>query len=435
MTRRWLAPRASGSTRDRRSILTVLLTAGAVAAAIGALYNFVVLPLVGSFTGPFEDFSAYAQAAHAVAAGTSPYAYFNGGTIVMSGFDYPPFAAVMLRPLAALPARWQELIWLWISLAALVGGAVITARALLPSSWPRVRIAVFVALTFPPATYNLWHGQMNTVIFLLLAMAMSDYLSGHRARCGIILGVAAGIKLAPVILLLVLIRRGWWRAALAGVAAGASTVALGVAALGWPVTHQYLTSVIPVLNRDNGWIYNQTWNGVINRLGGHSVLTVDGPSALLHGVATALSVATVAVLVIAVSRRERSRAEHGAEFACGVVAMLLIGTVAWYPVYVHLLIAIAAAAGLAYQRGKLGHALGGWSAGALIGVGVVGGAAIAALSIQGVGVIAGSPFWWVFLQACSLPAVLAAGLLIALVRALRERPAVAGAVRVAAPVL
>ena len=148
-----------------------------------------------------------------------------------------------------------------------------------------------------------------------------------------------------------------------------------------------------------------------------------------------LSVATVGLLLIAVSRRQRTRAEHGAEFACGIVAMLLIGAIAWYPVYVHLLIAIAAAAALAHERGKLGRGLAGWSSSALIGVGVVGGAAIAALGVQGVGAISSSPLWWVFLQACSLPAVLAAGLLVSLVRALRDRPApvMAGAIRVAAP--
>jgi ABC-type multidrug transport system permease subunit len=105
-------------------------------------------------------------------------------------------------------------------------------------------------------------------------------------------------------------------------------------------------------------------------------------------------------------------------------------------VYVHLLIAIAAAAGLAHERGRLGRGLAGWSAGSLIGVGVVGGAAIAGLSIQGVGAISGSPLWWVFLQACSLPAVLATGLLVSLVRALRDRPVLVrrAPVRVAAPV-
>jgi alpha-1,2-mannosyltransferase len=426
MTRRWWPPRAARSNRDQRSIAHVLITVCAVAAVVAAFYTFVVVPITGSFTGPFEDFGAYAGAARAMASGASPYASFGGSTIVMTGFDYPPFAAVLLRPLAFLSTRWQELAWLWIVLGALVGGAVITARALLPAAWPRARIGLLVALTFPPATYNLWHGQMNTIIFLFLALALSDYLSGHRTRCGIFLGFAAGIKIAPVVLLVVLLRRRWFRGALAGIAAAAATVAVGIFALGWPVTRQYLTAVLPVLNRDNGWIYNQTWNGVVNRLAQHSVLSVDPASAMLHVVATALSVVTVGVLLVAVSSRERTRSERGAEFACGVTVMLLVGSIAWYPVYVHLLIAVAAAAGLAYERGRLGRALAGWSAAALVGVGLIGGAAIAAIGAAGIGTFAG-PAWWFFLQACSLPAVLAVGLLVTLARALRGR---AGAVPV-----
>lgn len=420
LVRRLLPLPPTHSARDKRSILLLLITASTVAAAAGGVYNFLVLPVLGSFSGGFEDFGPYAQAAHFVAGGVSPYGAFSGRTIVMAGFDYPPFAAVLLRPLAWLSMRWQEILWLWTALAALVGGAVITARALLPSSWPRVRIALLVALTFPPATYNLWHGQMNTIIFLLLSIALSDYVSGHRTRCGIVLGIAAGIKIAPIVLLLVLLRRGWWRGALAGVATGAGTVAVGVAALGWSVTRQYLTSVLPVLNRDDGWIYNQTWNGVVDRLAGHSVLTVDTPAIWLHAIGTVLSVATVAVVLVAVSSHERGRAERGVEFACGVTAMLLVGAIAWYPVYVHLLIALAAAAGLAHERVRLGHALARWSGAALLGIGLVGGAAIATLTIQEINAISVGPFWWLFLQACSLPAVLAAGLLITMARALGD---------------
>ncbi|MDQ6856360.1 MAG: DUF2029 domain-containing protein [Candidatus Dormibacteraeota bacterium] len=421
MTRRWWPPQAAGSARNWRSIAHVLVTAGASAAVIGAVYTFVVQPLTGSFAGPFEDFGAYAGAAHAVATGTSPYASFSGATIVMTGYDYPPFAAVLLRPLAFLSARWQELVWLWISVVALVAGAVITARALLPSTWPRARVGIFVALIFPAATYNLWHGQMNTVIFLLLALALSDYLSGHRTRCGVILGVAAGIKIAPVVLLVVLLRRGWWRGAVAGLATGAVTLAIGVATLGWPVTREYLTSVLPVLNRDNGWIYNQTWNGVVNRLAQHSVVTVDAPSVWLHAAATALSLVTVGALLLAVRGHQRTRAERGAEFACGVTVMLLVGSIAWYPVYVHLLITIAAAVGLAHERGRLGRALLGWSTAAFVGIGLIAGAAIAAIGVAGIDVQATGPTWWLFLQASSLPVLLATGLLIVLVTALRTR--------------
>ncbi|HEX4579897.1 MAG TPA: glycosyltransferase family 87 protein [Candidatus Dormibacteraeota bacterium] len=419
MSNRADAPGASQAPRHWRPALLLVITACAIATCVGTAYTFVLVPLFGHFAGEFEDFSAYSQAAHAVAAGSSPYATFDSGTIVMSGFIYPPFAAVLLRPLDFLSARWQEITWLWLSLGALVAGAVITGRALLPAAWPRARIAIIVALTFPPATYNLWHGQVNLVIFLLMAVALSDYLSGHRTRCGIVLGVAASIKLAPIVLLVVLARRGWWRAAAAGVATAAASVVVAVLALGWNVTHQYVSSVFPYLNRDNGWIYNQTWNGVISRLAQHSVLANDVPSLWVHALATALSVGTVAALWLVVSSAQRSRAERGAEFACGIVAMLLVGSIAWYPVYVHLLIALAAAAGLAYERAAHRRALTGWTVAALLGIGVVGAAVIASISMQSIVAISTGPVWWLFLQACSLPALLAAGLLVVMTRSLR----------------
>jgi hypothetical protein len=145
-----------------------------------------------------------------------------------------------------------------------------------------------------------------------------------------------------------------------------------------------------------------------------------------------LSVATIAIVMVAVSSRPRTRAERGVEFACGVTAMLLAGAIAWYPIYVHLLIAIAAAAGLAHERGRLGQALATWSGAALLGIGLVGGAAIAALTIQEIDAISSGPFWWLYLQACSLPAILAVGLLLTMVRALRDRPAPSSTFRVAA---
>jgi alpha-1,2-mannosyltransferase len=401
-------------------MVSTVITAAAIAASAAAAYAFVLVPLFGHFAGQFEDFTAYSQAAHAVAAGSSPYATFDSGTIVMSGFIYPPFAALLLRPLDLLSAHWQEMAWLWLSLGALVAGAVITARALLPTTWPRARIGVIVALTFPPATYNVWHGQMNLVIFLLLAVALSDYLGGHRTRCGIVIGVAASIKLAPIVLLVVLARRGWWRAAAAGLATAAASAALAVAALGWSVTHQYIASVFPFLNRDNGWIYNQTWNGVVSRLDLHSVLVNDAPSLWVHALATALSAGTVIALWLAIRKTHRTRAERGAEFACGIIAMLLVGSIAWHPVYVHLLIALAASAGLACERGLHRRALTGWTLAALVGISAVGAAVIAAYSIDSIISLSSGPLWWLFLQACSLPALLAAGLLFTIVRALRD---------------
>ena len=414
------------AARRLRISLEMLATVAAVATSAVAAWNFVVAPLAGSFSGAFEDFSGYAQAAQAVAAGVSPYAHFSSSTIVMSGFDYPPLVAMLLRPFDLLTAHWQQVVWLWLSLASLVAGSVITARTLLPADWPRARLGVAVGLSFPPATYNLWHGQMNLVIFLLLAVALSDYVAGRRTRCAVILGIAASIKLAPLLLLVVLARRGWWRAVAAGLGTVAAGVALGLVTLGWSVTRQYALDIVPVLSRDNGWFYNQSWNGLVSRLAQHSVLAPSAPSAAVHTLVLVLSVVTVAVLFWVVSRRPRTRTQRATEFACGIVAMLLVGSVAWYPVYAELLIPLAAAVALACEQRINRAALLGWAT-ASTAAAVAGAAVIAGLSMASVLNISRGPLWWLFLQAWSLPVVAAAGLLGAFVVGLRAPLSRAGA--------
>ena len=110
--------------RLRRARLPLLLVvAVAVAASIA---SFVVDPLTGHFQGAFEDFSAYLGAARSMAAGGSPYAQFNPSTVVMSGFIYPPFAALCSAPshcsatsrpwtalalASAWPAPWPARSW------------------------------------------------------------------------------------------------------------------------------------------------------------------------------------------------------------------------------------------------------------------------------------------------------------------------------------
>ena len=408
--------------------LNLLATVAAGVASLAALWQFVLAPLLGTFAGPFEDFTGYAQAAHAVATGVSPYAQFDSSTIVMAGFDYPPVVAVLLRPLDLLSARWQEVLWLWLSLATLVAAGVIAGRALLPVSWPQARLGVAAVLSFPAATYNLWHGQMNPVVLLLLALALSDYVGGRRTRCAVVIGVAASIKLAPVLLLVVLVRRGWWRPVGAAMATMAAAGTAGVVALGWAVTRQYITDVLPVLSRDNGWLYNQSWNGVVSRIAQRSVLTPAAPSPAIHAAVLVLGLATVAAVWWAVSRGPRTRAERGAEFACGTLAMLLVSSVTWYPVYAQALIAVAAAVALAHERRLLHAGLLGWSA-ATVALVVVAAAVIGALTMTTIVHLAGGPAWWLLLQACSLPTLAAAGLFTVTVRRLRATVASPTAVR------
>ena len=398
-----------------RRHLGLIATVATVALLVGALRSFVLAPLSGGFSGEFEDFGAYWDAATSASAGRSPYSTFDAGTVTMSGFIYPPFGALLARPLALLDHHAAATLFLWIDLVCLAAAGMVLARTLLPATWPRARIGLCAVLLFPPATYNLFHGQANPVVFLLLVVGLWTYVRGHEVRCGLLLGVAAAIKLAPAVLIVLLLRRRWWRgsAALAGSAAAASLV--GVAAMGVEATRTWISLVLPSLGRDNGWVFNQTWDAMASRLVEHSVLRWDASAPLLHGVALLGAAASVGVAAWAVRPGERPGEVRGLEFGGGVAAMVLAGSIAWYAHDVHLLIPLVALLGFLAHRPRVASRAAQVTLVAAVAVlALLMPALIAATSMPDlVARSAGGASWWLYLQLWSLPVVVTAGLLVA----------------------
>jgi alpha-1,2-mannosyltransferase len=398
----------------------LLLRLAALLAVTLALKSFIVDPLTGHFAGSFEDFSAYMGAARAMAHGGSPYAQFDPSTVVMSGFIYPPFAALLLRPLALLDDRQALSIWLGVTLACSLAGAVIVARGSLPARWPRDELAVLAALAFAPVAYNYWHGQINPVVFLLLAVAFRQYVSGRQVSCGAILGLAAGIKVAPLVLAVLLLRRRWWRGSLAMLAATGLTFLAGYAVLGGAVTQHYLQTIFPTLNRGAGWIYNQSLGGVVARLGGHSVLNVDAPSLLIQLAGLAAGAALLTLTAWAVRPDRERTGDRGMEFGLGVLAMLLAGSLAWFPHFTHLLIPLFACLGFGAARGW-------WrqrrvvlpAAATAVAFGIVAPLAISMMNIHWIGDVSHTSLWWAFLQLTSIPALISLWLAVEMARSLR----------------
>ena len=225
--------------------MRVLLHIAVIAAGLVALKAFVIDPITGHFTGSFEDFSAYIGAARSMASGGSPYAQFTSTTVVMSGFTYPPFAAFLLSPLAVFGDRVAMSLWLCLDLACTIAAMVILARSVLPKGWPRVELGLLAALTFAPATYNYWHGQINPVILLLLVFAYWAYSRDRDLVCGVCIGFAAGIKLAPIVLVLLLLRRHWWRGAAARSSQARPPVSSGFWPWAWDRRRRFSPSSFP----------------------------------------------------------------------------------------------------------------------------------------------------------------------------------------------
>lgn len=143
-------------------------------------------------------------------------------------FNYPPFAALVLRPLNALSLDVAEHAWFVASSAATVAFALLVLRSLprLPTTDLHRAAAVTLLLLMMPATLTLRMGQINAFVGLLV---MLDVLLLQRESrwAGVGTGLAAGLKVTPALVAVGFAGGGRVRAAVTAVAAGAVTVAVG----------------------------------------------------------------------------------------------------------------------------------------------------------------------------------------------------------------
>nr|WP_273482965.1 glycosyltransferase 87 family protein [Kribbella italica] len=187
-------------------------------------------------------------------------------------FTYPPFAAIAMVPLAAVP--WGVALVVWTTISVLCIAAI--WRAALPATaWTQhlsnKKLLVLAALTLAslllePVWQTIQFGQIN---LLLTAMILLDLIRPRDARWrGFWVGVTIGIKLTPLPFLAFLLITKQWRAfrnALLGLLA---TMAIGFAVVpnqSW----EYWTVVIRNANRVGGLAYtaNQSFMGFLSRLG------------------------------------------------------------------------------------------------------------------------------------------------------------------------
>ncbi|MEU4393504.1 glycosyltransferase 87 family protein [Kribbella sp. NPDC023855] len=190
-------------------------------------------------------------------------------------FTYPPFAAIAMVPLAAVP--WSVALVLWTTISvlciALIWRAALPAEAwnLLPDRWRDRRIAVLAALTagsllLEPVWQTIQFGQIN---LLLTAMILLDLVRPADARWrGFWVGVTIGVKLTPLPFLAFLLITKQWKAFRNAVLGLVATMAIGFAVVpnqSW----EYWTVVIRNANRVGGLAYtaNQSFMGFLSRLG------------------------------------------------------------------------------------------------------------------------------------------------------------------------
>ncbi|MGV8909355.1 MAG: glycosyltransferase 87 family protein [Propionicimonas sp.] len=221
---------ATATTGSRAPMITMGLVS--VAVAVGVV---LVITLAGtSAAGLLGDLDIYRGAVGTALSGGDLYAYtYTHPTVHGLGFTYPPFAALVLVPFALLGSAPAKVIWTALTFVVTVGAIFLLVRASgrgvvaeAPARAPKVAwvagLAIPVMLSYP-FLHNLIVGQVSLFV---IALALFDHVLPRRWQ-GALVGIAAAIKLTPLVFLpYFLVTKQWRQAAVCvGAFAGASALA------------------------------------------------------------------------------------------------------------------------------------------------------------------------------------------------------------------
>jgi alpha-1,2-mannosyltransferase len=283
---------------------------------VPVLVLIVAAAVAGAIHGGFTDLVVYQYGGRAVLDGLPVYEADDPTTGLP--FTYPPFAAVLMVPLGVLPEWLAAAVWTGVSLGALAAVVVVVRRALdRPAPGWLVALVCVAALALEPVWQNLVFGQVNVVLMLALLV---DLVRPERRWTGVLVGIAAGVKLTPLVFVVLLVLVGRRTAAGRAVLTFALTVAVGFAAMpGSSATYWSDGLVDAARVGPPALAHNQSVFGALTRL-------LDGPPSTLLWLAVAGPV-SLAILVLGAGWWRRGNRVLGTCLAA--LAMLLASPVSW----------------------------------------------------------------------------------------------------------
>ncbi|MFG1736748.1 glycosyltransferase family 87 protein [Micromonospora chalcea] len=241
----------------------------AVAVAALAAAVTVFLSVAAVRHGFFDLQVYYGALTYWARDGGEIYDFLRSGT--QYGFTYPPFAALVMLPMAYLP--WSAAIVVSVTLTVLAS-AVVIWRLLDPvarrSGWTRwfaLAVALCLAAAYEPMRETVNFGQVNMLLLFLVAVDLLWLLPARSRWAGVGIGLATAIKLTPGIFIVYLLVTGRWRAALTAV--GTAAVATLVAAGLFPdASREFWTEALWNTDRvgELAFVSNQSLRGVVARL-------------------------------------------------------------------------------------------------------------------------------------------------------------------------
>ncbi|WP_420110021.1 mannosyltransferase [Mycolicibacter arupensis] len=274
---------AARSRATRLSAWAPLLLVASIAARLAWTY---LTPRGANFV----DLHVYIDGAAALAqpGALYDYVYADQTPDFPLPFTYPPFAAVVFYPLHFLPFGLVAFLWQIGTMAALygvvrlsqrlLGGAAADARA-------QAMLWTAVGIWTEPLRSTFDYGQINVILALAVLAAVC---SRRWWVSGLLVGLAAGVKLTPAIAGVYLAGARRWAAAVFSAVVFAGTIVVSAWVTG-DQARRYFTELLGDAHRVGpiGTSFNQSWRGGISRIVGHDagyslpVLIAIGVTAVL----------------------------------------------------------------------------------------------------------------------------------------------------------
>lgn len=346
-------------------VLEVLRHPRRVLSVTVPLLAFVLAGLVVHTGGRHIDLEVYRFAVQAWLSGGDMYGPLpeTAGRIALP-FIYPPFAALLMTPLAVVPwvVAWVGLLAL--SVLALGGTLYVVARRLWPGggrggalSTVSIALPLTLAVTpgspidltaphrstpfaLDPVLQTIEFGQIN--LLLMALVALDCLVDRPRWPRGLLIGVAAAIKLTPAAFVLFFLLRRDYRAA--ATAAVGGVVATGIGFLVAPAASGTYWLGNPTGGVSGSPFFtNQTFQAVLVRAG------VDGTARTVGWLLLSSVLLAAAVPVI-----RRAPAPLALVATAGVA--LLVSPTSWSHHWVWVAPALLVAAASAWRARSVGWA-------------------------------------------------------------------------------
>jgi alpha-1,2-mannosyltransferase len=271
-------------------------------------------------------------------------------------FTYPPLSAVVFSLLAAV--SWPLAI-VMITIAGLLAlSATVVLAAPMPArrALPVATVAVVFGFALEPVRETLSFGQINLVLMGLVAL--DCLLPRTRYPRGMLIGLAAALKLTPIFFVVFFLARREIKPAMTAV--GTAVGVSGIAALAAPHDSlTYWTSTILHADRIGGASFatNQSLRGALHRLD-LSPIVVQACWCLL--------VAGVLALAWVGARRAHQAGDRVGALLVVAAAGLLVSPVSWSHHWVWIVPALVVGWLTVYRRARAG-----WPVVALLAVTIV----------------------------------------------------------------